>query len=48
MTLDHPNICKFNECYIDTETVYLVMEYVKGKNFEDMLEEIRGPELVYG
>jgi len=30
MKLDHPNICKFIETFIDNENVYLVMEYLSG------------------
>lgn len=29
--LDHPNIVKYYETYNDYKFIYLVMEYVKGK-----------------
>ena len=29
--LDHPNIVKYHETYVDVKHVYLVMEYIKGE-----------------
>ena len=38
MNLDHPNICRFYECYIDPHEVYIVMDYVEGENFGEVME----------
>lgn len=33
--LDHPNICRFLETYMDTDHIYLVMEYLSGGTLKD-------------
>ena len=36
-SLDHPNIVNYFETYDDNRYIYLVMELVKGENFNDIL-----------
>jgi calcium-dependent protein kinase len=33
--LDHPNICRFLETYMDKMKIYLVMEYCSGGTLKD-------------
>ena len=35
--LDHPNIVKYFETYNDHKYIYLVMEYIKGKQLFDKI-----------
>lgn len=35
--LDHPNIVKYYETYIDNKYIYLVMEYVGGGELFEMI-----------
>jgi len=37
--LDHPNIVKYYETYNDYKFIYLVMEYIKGKQLFKYLAE---------
>ena len=37
--LDHPNIVKYYETYIDEKYIYLVMEYVGGGQLFDKIAE---------
>ena len=34
-SLDHPNICRFLETYMDKDYIYLVMEYCSGGTLKD-------------
>ncbi|KAL4450456.1 hypothetical protein ABPG74_019354 [Tetrahymena malaccensis] len=36
-SLDHPNICKFLETYMDKENIYLVMEYCAGGTLKELI-----------
>mmetsp|Transcript_50251 Transcript_50251/g.155721 ORF Transcript_50251/g.155721 Transcript_50251/m.155721 type:complete len:563 (+) Transcript_50251:45-1733(+) len=39
--LDHPSICRLFETFEDTKHIYLVMEYIEGRElFDEMQEEI--------
>lgn len=38
-TLNHPNIPKFKDYFIIGKSEYLVMQYIKGKNLEEILFE---------
>ena len=38
MTLDHSSICKFHECYIDSDKAYIVMEHIQGKDFDKVVK----------
>lgn len=35
--LDHPNICKFLEAYMDLENIYLVMENCEGGTLKELI-----------
>lgn len=35
--LDHPNICKFLEAYMDKDHIYLVMEYCGGGTLKELI-----------
>jgi len=37
--LDHPNICKYFETYIDEKYIYLVMEYIDGGELFDKIAQ---------
>ena len=37
---NHPNICKFFEKYESTHNFFIVMEYIKGGNIWDRIENI--------
>lgn len=37
--LDHPNIVKYYETYVDEKYIYLVMEYVGGGQLFDKIAE---------
>ena len=36
--MDHPNICKFYETYMDHDNIYLVMEYCGGGTLRQKLQ----------
>ena len=36
-TVDHPNIVKFDECYIDNRYIHIVMEYCRGGELFDRI-----------
>jgi len=38
-TLDHPNIVKYYETYVDSKYIYMVMEYIDGGELFDKLVE---------
>ena len=40
LMVDHPNIVKFYEVYLDHKYVHLVMEYVKGGELYNALAEV--------
>lgn len=35
--LDHPNICKFLEAYMDKDNIYVVMEYCAGGTLKELI-----------
>ena len=37
--LDHPNIVKYYETYVDEKYIYLVMEYIGGGELFDKIAE---------
>jgi len=37
--LDHPNIVKYYETYVDEKYIYLVMEYIDGGELFDKITE---------
>jgi len=37
-TLDHPNVLKFYEIYVDREHFYFVTEYCEGGNLGEMID----------
>ena len=37
--LDHPNICRYYETYIDEKYIYLVMEYIDGGELFDKIAQ---------
>jgi len=39
MTLDHPNICKMFEYYVDRQFIHLVMEFIQGHDLEHEIDE---------
>jgi calcium-dependent protein kinase len=39
LSLDHPNIVKFQEAYLDHKYVHLVMEWCKGGELFDRLQK---------
>jgi len=39
MTLNHPNICKLFESYVDRHCIYLVMEFIEGHNLQHEIDE---------
>jgi len=39
MTLDHPNICKMFESYVDRQFIYLVMEFIEGHSLQHEIDE---------
>jgi serine/threonine protein kinase len=41
--LSHPNIVAFNDYFEYNESLYLVMEYVDGKTFDDYIANMTGP-----
>jgi serine/threonine protein kinase len=43
LELDHPNIVRLKDFILLSNTGYLVMEYIKGKNLREYLKQISGP-----
>jgi outer membrane protein assembly factor BamB len=41
-TLNHPGIVQVYDCFTDGDCSYLVLEYVRGKDLEAVLDETRG------
>mmetsp|Transcript_12570 Transcript_12570/g.24587 ORF Transcript_12570/g.24587 Transcript_12570/m.24587 type:complete len:363 (+) Transcript_12570:63-1151(+) len=39
MTLDHPNICKMFESYVDYQSIHLVMEFLEGHDLQREIDE---------
>ncbi len=42
-SFDHPNIVKFLNYYENEESVFLIMEYVRGRTLESFIKEESGP-----
>lgn len=42
-TLDHPNLPRITDFFVDNNQEYLVMDYVNGKTTEQLLREAGGP-----
>ncbi len=42
-TLDHPNLPKVNDFFIESGKLYLVMDYIDGRTLQDVLEASPGP-----
>ncbi|KAF3919823.1 hypothetical protein ABW20_dc0109845 [Dactylellina cionopaga] len=38
-TMEHPNIVKFNECFEDTQNVYMILELCSNKSLMDLLRK---------
>jgi serine/threonine protein kinase len=38
-TLDHPNICKMFESYVNSHFIYLVMEFIEGHDLQHEIDE---------
>lgn len=38
-TLDHPNIVKYYEYYNDDRYFYIVMEYIDGETFDQVIQD---------
>lgn len=43
LTVDHPNIIKYHECFEDANHVYLVMEFCQQGTIEEMFKEYEIP-----
>ena len=41
-TVDHPNIVNYFETYDDKKYIYLVMEFVEGKEMFDQITSLKG------
>jgi len=41
--LNHPNIVKLKDLYLEDNKAYLIMEYLDGKNIRDFLKDVTGP-----